>query len=220
MDSQTSVLMMSAPLHAATGSSVSVTFGAFTLFMKSAGGWQLFGAAMTSSKPRYLAAHIHERDMLLSPSPMNTIFLPTHVPHFSLTVSRSARIWHGCSSSVRALIVGMFPNSAKSTTSCWAKVLMMQPWTILPSTRAVSLIGSPLPSWMSFEDRNIMEPPSSRTPTSKDTRVLVDDFVKIIAQVCPANGSDVGLPRSALIFTAEFTSSLRSSALSSSIESK
>lgn len=118
MDSQTSVLIMSAPSQAATGSSVSVTFGALTLSMNSAGGWQLFGAAMTSSKPRYLAAQIHERDMLLSPSPINTIFLPSQVPHFSLTVRRSAKIWHGCSSSVRALIVGMFPYSAKSTTSC------------------------------------------------------------------------------------------------------
>ena len=127
MDSQTSVLMMSAPLHAATGSSVRVTFGALTLFMNSVGGWQLLGAAMTSSKPRYLAAQIQERDMLLSPSPMNTIFLSFQVPSFSLTVSRSARIWHGCSSSVRALMVGMFPNSEKSMTSCWANVLMMHP---------------------------------------------------------------------------------------------
>lgn len=81
-------------------------------------------------------------------------------------------------------------------------------------------MGSPLPSWISFEDRNMIDPPSSRTPTSKDTRVRVDDLVNIIAQVCPAKGRELGLPRSALIVTAEFTSSLRRSALSSSIESK
>ena len=81
-------------------------------------------------------------------------------------------------------------------------------------------MGSPLPSWMSFDDRNIMDPPSSRTPTSKETRVLVEDLVKIMAQVWPVSGNEVGLARSALSLRAESTSSLRSSALSSSIESR
>ncbi len=82
---------------------------------------------MTSWKPRCLAAQIHERDMLLSPSPMKTTFLFSHVPSISLMVRRSASIWQGCSSSVRAFMVGMLPNSEKSMTSCCANVLMMQP---------------------------------------------------------------------------------------------
>ena len=48
---------------------------------------------------------------------------------------------------------------------------MIAPWIIRPKTRAVSLIGSPRPSWMSAALRNITWPPSSRMPTSKDTRV-------------------------------------------------
>ena len=140
---------------------------------------------MASSKPSRLAAHIHERVMLENPSPMKAILFPSQPPSFSWMVRRSARIWQGCSSSVRALMVGMPENSAKSTTSCWAKVRMIAPWTMRPSTRAVSLIGSPRPSWMSFLDRNIGKPPSSRMPTSKETRVRVEDLVKMSAHVCP-----------------------------------
>ncbi len=81
-------------------------------------------------------------------------------------------------------------------------------------------MGSPLPNWISFDDRNMMEPPSSRTPTSNETLVRVDDLVNIMAQVCPWSGSDEGLLRSAFSFSAEFMSSMRSSALSSSIESR
>ena len=39
---------------------------------------------------------------------------------------------------------------------------MTAPWTMRPSTRAVSLMGSPRPSWMSLALRNIAWPPSSR----------------------------------------------------------
>src|SRR6266496_1696601 len=41
----------------------------------------------------------------------------------------------------------------------------------------------------------IDSPPSSRIPTSKETRVRVDGLEKINAHVCPANGLDEILPR-------------------------
>ena len=100
----------------------------------------------------------------------------------------SVRIWQGCSSSVRALTVGIFAWAANSSTSDWAKVRITAPWIIRPSTRAVSLIGSPRPSWMSFALRKSTSAPSSRRPTSKLTRVRVDDLLKISAHVWPASG--------------------------------
>jgi hypothetical protein len=55
-------------------------------------------------------------------------------------------------------------------------------------TRAVSLIGSPRPSWMSTALKNIGCPPSSRMPTSNDSRVRVDCLENISAHVWPASG--------------------------------
>ena len=40
---------------------------------------------------------------------------------------------------------------------------------------------------MSRDDRKSAWPPSWNIPTSKDTRVRVDDFSKIIASVCPSS---------------------------------
>src|SRR5687768_2900235 len=51
---------------------------------------------------------------------------------------------------------------------------------------------------MSLALRNITLPPSSRIPTSKETRVRVEDFVKISAQDCPASGLCWLSPRSFL----------------------
>ena len=83
---------------------------------------------------------------LQAASPTNVTTLPRIDPRFSWKVKISARIWHGCSSSVRALIVGIPDNSANSTTSLCAKVRIIAPFTNRPKTRAVSLIGSPRPS--------------------------------------------------------------------------
>src|SRR6266568_3079641 len=41
----------------------------------------------------------------------------------------------------------------------------------------------------------MVSPPSSRMPTSNETRVRVDGFEKISAQVCPAKGCAEILPR-------------------------
>src|SRR5690554_3507074 len=53
---------------------------------------------------------------------------------------------------------------------------------MLEITMAESSIGSPRPSCVSRGDRNMAEPPSWAMPASKDTRVRVDDFSKIIAR--------------------------------------
>src|SRR5581483_11363525 len=47
---------------------------------------------------------------------------------------------------------------------------------------------SPRPSCVSVRPSMIVWPPSSRMPTSNDTRVRVDGFSKIIASVLPASG--------------------------------
>ena len=62
---------------------------------------------------------------------------------------------------------------------------MTAPWIMRPSTRAVSLIGSPRPNWMSLAFRKRLSPPISRMPTSNETRVRVEDLEKISAQVWP-----------------------------------
>ena len=49
-------------------------------------------------------------------------------------------------------------------------------------------IGSPRPSCTSRGERKRACPPSCHAPTSKDTRVRVDDFMKIIASDLPASG--------------------------------
>ncbi len=220
MESQTSVLITSAFLAAIAGSVHTLTWSHPNSRMKLAGGWHEFGDATVRSNCKIFAAHIQDRVILEKPSPTKANFLPSQVPSFSRTVRRSARIWQGCSSSVKALIVGTFENRAKSTTSCWAKVRMITPCTIRPSTLAVSLMGSPLPNCISFPERNIGNPPSSRTPTSNETRVLVEDFVKIMAHVCPAKGWEICAPRSDFSRTASSTRAEISGALSCSMESK
>ena len=52
----------------------------------------------------------------------------------------------------------------------------------------MSAIVSPRPSWVSVRPSMIVWPPSSRMPTSNDTRVRVEGFSKIIASVLPPNG--------------------------------
>src|SRR5580704_12681947 len=54
---------------------------------------------------------------------------------------------------------------------------------------------SPRPIWTSRAERNNGWAPSCQAPTSNDTRVRVDDFVKIIANDLPASGRRVYSPR-------------------------
>jgi hypothetical protein len=58
----------------------------------------------------------------------------------------------------------------------------------------VSAIGSPRPSCTSRGERKSACPPSCQAPTSNETRVRVDDFMKIIASDFPASGFFLYLP--------------------------
>src|ERR1051326_3314410 len=94
---------------------------------------------------------------------------------------------------------GMAEERANSSRSDCEKVRKTTPRTSRPRTRAVSLIGSPRPSWISFAERKIGSPPSSRIPTSKETRVRVEDFANNKAQTWPASGWLAWHPRSRFI---------------------
>src|SRR6266571_3282240 len=57
----------------------------------------------------------------------------------------------------------------------------------------------------------MVSPPSSRMPTSNETRVRVDGFEKISAQVCPARGCAEILPR--FVFNSAVRRKIRSISL-------
>ncbi|MCY1465035.1 hypothetical protein D9M71_831330 [compost metagenome] len=62
----------------------------------------------------------------------------------------------------------------------WAKVRIITASTIRDITLAQSAIGSPRPSWVSRGERKIAWPPSWIMPASKETRVRVEAFSKIM----------------------------------------
>ena len=68
----------------------------------------------------------------------------------------------------------------RSILSC-SKVRTMMASAIRDSTRAVSSTGSPRPSWESWGDRKMADPPIWTIPASKETRVRVDDFSNTMA---------------------------------------
>jgi len=65
---------------------------------------------------------------------------------------------------------------------------MTAPWIMRPKTRAVSLTGSPRSELDFARAQKHDLAPSSRMPTSNETRVRVDDFENISAQICPDSG--------------------------------
>ena len=56
------------------------------------------------------------------PSPTHATRTPSRPPSRSRIVSASARAWHGCSTSVRALITGIVATSAQASSSAWESV--------------------------------------------------------------------------------------------------
>ena len=86
-------------------------------------------------------------------------------------------------------MTGMVAWRLISTRSSWAKTRAMIPSTYRDSTRAVSATVSPRRSWMSADARLSAWPPSWYMPASKDTRVRVDGFWKIMARVRPRSAS-------------------------------
>ena len=69
-----------------------------------------------------------------------------------------------------------------------SKVRIITMSTIREMTSATSSIGSPRPSCVSRLLRNRACPPNWAMPASKDTRVRVEFFAKIMARVRPLSG--------------------------------
>src|SRR5699024_1434180 len=98
-------------------------------------------------------------------------------------VCRSARIWQGWNSSVRALTTGTVACAAISSMRSWPKVRHTIAETIRVSTSVVSAMDSPRPSWLAPASITSGLPPSSATPVAKEIRVRVEDLSKRIATV-------------------------------------
>ena len=154
---------------------------------------------------------------MLFPSPIKQSFKPGRLPLCSRMVIRSARTWQGWQKSVKPLMMGIEPYSAKSSTSFCAKVRIMIPSRYRESTRAVSCTGSPRPICRSRELKNSAVPPSWAMPTSKETLVRVEDFWKIIPRVMPFRCSwEIPCFCSYLSWSARFRISMISSEVRSS----
>ncbi len=137
--------------------------------------------------------------LTLFESPTYTILSPSSLPLCSSIVIISAIIWHGCRKSDRPLITGTVACSANSLTSLWPNTLAIITSQYLLRTWAVSPMVSPRPSWVPLGCRYSAWPPSWVIPTSNDTLVLVDDFMKIIAKDLPLRSS-WGSPRFCFLF--------------------
>ena len=80
-------------------------------------------------------------------------------------------------------MTGLVECFENSIISSWDESRSITASTIELITIALSVIGSPLPSCISFSDRKSDWPPSCVIPASKETLVRVDDLSKIIASV-------------------------------------
>ena len=110
---------------------------------------------------------------------------PSGPPSRSRIVNRSASAWHGCSKSDSALTTGTEAAEASSSSRSCSNVRSTTASTYRQSTRPVSSMVSPRPSWSSVDEITSGCAPSSATPTSNDTRVRVDGFSKISATERP-----------------------------------
>ena len=117
-------------------------------------------------------------------------------------MNRSASAWHGCSKSDRELTTETEEADAKSSSRSCSNVRSTIASTYRLSTRPVSSMVSPRPSWRSVDEITSGWAPSSATPTSNDTLVRVDGFSKTNATERPrsrsayASGSAFTLPDS------------------------
>ena len=86
--------------------------------------------------------------MLFAPSPTYASVTPASRPSRSRTVCRSASTWQGWNESVSALTTGTRLTDAAACTRSWPNVRHTIAATCRSSTRVVSSIGSPRPSWL------------------------------------------------------------------------
>ena len=157
--------------------------------------------------------------MLLDPSPRKVSIRPASRPCAARTVCRSASTWQGWNWSVSALITGTGLAAAISATRSWPNVRQTIAATWRPSTRAVSAIGSPRPSWDACASMTSGWPPSSAMPTANEILVRVDGLSNSTATVRgPASGRWPN--RSAFIRSARSSTSACSAGLRSSSRRK
>ena len=118
-----------------------------------------------------------------------------------------------------ALITGTLLAAAISATRSWPNVRQTIAATCRLSTRAVSPIGSPRPSWDVCASMTSGWPPSSATPTVKEILVRVDGLSNSSATVRgPASGRWPN--RSAFIASARSSTAACSAGLRSSSRRK
>ena len=123
----------------------------------------------------------------LFPSPMYVSRTPARLPNTSSIVRRSASAWHGWCRSERALITGTVEWAAISSMSLCSNTRAAIADAYPESTRAVSEIGSPRPSWSSSGRISSGAPPSRAIAACSETRVRVDGFWKKQTTVSPAS---------------------------------
>ncbi len=145
---------------------------------------------MFRRKSNRAAAWMKLAHMLL-PSPIQATVRPRIGPRCSSKVCRSAITWHGWLLSVRPLITGTVAAWAKRSTSSWRLARIITASTMRDSTLAVSSTVSPRPSCMSEPEAMVTAPPSWRMAASKEKRVRVEFFSKIIARVLPRAGTSL-----------------------------
>ena len=115
------------------------------------------------------------------------------------------------------MITGTSAAPASSTTRSWERERIAIAWTNREMTRPMSPIDSPLLICSSSLRNTIGVPPSSATPTSKETRVLVDGCSKISATDLPANESAPSAGRPAFSAAARVSSASSRSAISAPV---
>ena len=153
IESQVSVTIQFASLIASSIFWVILIFELFLAISKIAFlGIYSFGVAMFSLKSNKVLACIHVFATLL-PSPIHATLRPSIVPKHSFNVIKSAIIWQGWLSLVRALMIDIAEWLENSIKSWWLAFLIIIPSTYLDNTLAVSLIVSPLPSCVVFISR-------------------------------------------------------------------
>jgi hypothetical protein len=101
---------------------------------------------------------------MLLPSPIHATLTPSSAPRRSRIVSRSATIWQGCSRSVSAFTTGTLAAPTMRIIRSAPKVRNTIAWANRDSTRAVSSIGSPRPSWVPSLVRIVRGRPARAPP--------------------------------------------------------
>ena len=190
MLAHTSVYSTSAPEHASAGSLSSSTAPPVCVAISRArcttcGMGSKPGGVATRIRMPTFAQPSRSEWVTLLPSPRYASVRLFRSPLISRTVKRSARHWQGCSKSESALTTGTEDAAASNSSRSCSNVRRTTTSTYRESTRPVSSIVSPRPSWSSAVDSATGCAPAEAAATSNETRVRVDGFSKTMATALP-----------------------------------